>query len=173
MDSQDMEAARDCAHGITLAEVGDLYPRLRGRLECAVRHDVRAPDTVIEDACQFAWGRLVHRCRYVGRDAVLAWLAKVAVHEAFKLVSREERKESLELIDCEALASHAPGPHELAEQHERLAAIAGLPPRQQRLIWLKGLGLSYDEMARQTDCTPRAVERQLLRARTTMRAAAA
>jgi RNA polymerase sigma factor (sigma-70 family) len=103
---------------------------------------------------------------------VLAWLAKVAVHEAYKLIRRGERTLSLDAIDGHTIASCAPGPDELAEQHERLAVIEQLPPRQQQLVWLKGLGLSYAEMAHQARCTPRTVERQLLRARTTMRAAA-
>ena len=33
----------------------ELYGQLSKRLERIVRRDVRAPDPVIEDACQFAW----------------------------------------------------------------------------------------------------------------------
>jgi RNA polymerase sigma factor (sigma-70 family) len=158
---------------ITVPEVGDLYVRLSTRLEHVVRRDVRAGDAVIEDACQFAWSRLLHRCHDVSRDSVLAWLAKVAVHEAYKLIRSEERNSSLDALDGHTIASRAPRPDELAEQHERLAVIEQLPVRQQQLVWLKGLGLSYAELAREAGCTPRTVERQLLRARTTIRAAAA
>jgi DNA-directed RNA polymerase specialized sigma24 family protein len=63
-------------------------------------------------------------------------------------------------------------PDELVEQRQRLADISRLPARQQRLVWLQGVGFSYDEMAEREGCTPRTVERQLLRAKRTMRAAA-
>jgi RNA polymerase sigma factor (sigma-70 family) len=138
-----------------------------------VRRDVRAPEAVIEDACQFAWSRLLHRCHDVGRETVLAWLVKVAIHEAFKLIRRDDRELSLDAtLDGHAerlLASPAPGPHEIVEQRERLATITSLPDRQQRILWLRALGLSYDEMALYAGCTPRTVERQLKRARTTIR----
>src|SRR5271167_2061551 len=76
--------------------VDELYRTLSPRLERLVRSDVRAPDAVIEDACQFAWSRLVvHRDR-VAHEAVLSWLVKTAVHEAFKLIRRSGRCVSLD-----------------------------------------------------------------------------
>ena len=51
---------------------------------------------LIEDACQFAWWRLVVHAHRVERRAALSWLAKTAVHEALKLIRREERDVSLE-----------------------------------------------------------------------------
>ena len=47
--------------------------------------------------------------------------------------------------------------------------IGHLPPRQQRLVWLQGLGLTYEEMAGYTGASTRTVERQLLRAKRTLR----
>jgi DNA-directed RNA polymerase specialized sigma24 family protein len=100
-------------------------------------------------------------------------LATVAVHEAFKLIRRGDREPSLDAaLDGSAdpaSRSIASGPVELAEQRERLAALAFLPERQQRFLWLQALGLSYDEMAAYESCTPRTVERQLLHARTKLR----
>ncbi len=40
------------------------------------------------------------------------------------------------------------------------------------MLWLHGIGLSYADIADSTGCTLRTVERQLLRAKRTMRAAA-
>jgi RNA polymerase sigma factor (sigma-70 family) len=60
----------------------------------------------------------------------------------------------------------------VAEERQRLVDLDRLPERQQRLVWLQGLGLSYVEMAEREGCTTRTVERQLLRARRTMRATA-
>jgi len=49
-----------------------LYLALSRRLEQLVRMDVRAPEVVIEDACQIAWIRFVHHSGQVRRDAVLS-----------------------------------------------------------------------------------------------------
>jgi RNA polymerase sigma factor (sigma-70 family) len=164
-------------------EVGELYRALSARLEQIVRLDVRAPDPVIEDACQFAWSRLVHHAGRVRREAVLAWLVKTAVREAFKLIRRDGRELSLdaaletmgdavlETASTQAIGGRAPTPHEILEHRERLHAIHALPERQQRLLWLHALGLSYAEMALYTGCTPRTVERQLLRAKQRLREA--
>ena len=158
-------------------DVGELYCALSNRLERIVRLDVRASDPVIEDACQFAWSRLVYHRDRVSRDKALAWLARTAVHEAFRLIRRERRECSLDaaleqLGEADVDPTTA-GPQELLEQRERLGAIRRLPERQQRLLWLNGLGLSYAEMAAYTGCTTRTVERQLLRAKQRMRHVAA
>jgi RNA polymerase sigma factor (sigma-70 family) len=161
------------AHSAGVGDVGELYGELSKRLEQIVRVDVRAPDAVIEDACQFAWSRLVHHRDRVYRETSLAWLVKTAVHEAVKLIRRDGRELSLEAA-LEAsgdanLPLRAPAPDELVVARERLAQLGALPERQQRLLWLHGLGLTYAEMAQRTGCTRRTVERQLLRAKRTMR----
>ena len=96
----------------------------------------------------------------------MSWLARTAVHEAFKLLRRDRRDAPLEAVP-EHVSS--PPPHELVERREQLAAIAGLPERQQRVLWLHALGLSYAEIALHERCTTRTVERQLLRARQRVR----
>ena len=158
-------------------DVGELYRALSGRLEQIVRLDVRAPEPVIEDACQFAWSRLVHHSGRVRREAALSWLATTAVREAVKLIRREGRELSLDATleqpGAGTLVAPLPGPDELVEYRARLELIRWLPERQQRLLWLHALGLSYAEMASSTGCTPRTVERQLLRAKRTMRVLAA
>jgi RNA polymerase sigma factor (sigma-70 family) len=169
----DPPVARDTkAPGV--GDVGELYGELSKRLEQIVRFDVRAPDTVIEDACQFAWSRLVHHRARVHRETSLAWLVRTAVHEAVKLIRRDGRELSLEAAletsGDAMLGLRAPAPEEVVVARERLAQIGVLPERQQRLLWLHGLGLTYAEMAHRTGCTPRTVERQLLRAKRTVRA---
>jgi RNA polymerase sigma factor (sigma-70 family) len=156
-----------------LEDVDRLYRRLAGRLEQIVRGDVHAPDPVIEDACQVAWGRLLDHSDRIRRETALPWLVATAVHEAFRLVRRSRRELSLEAaVEAAgelALARRDPGPCELLEHHERIGELAGLPARQQRLIWLQALGLSYAEMAAHERCTKRTIERQLYRARETLR----
>jgi RNA polymerase sigma factor (sigma-70 family) len=152
-----------------------LYPALAPRLERIVRCDVHAPDAVIEDACQFAWSRLAHHAGHVRSETALSWLATTAVHEAIKLVRRDRRELSLELAaeESPAMLLHAtvPGPEEVFEQREQLASIHELPVRQQRMVWMHALGLSYADIAASTDSSSRTVERQLLRARRSLRAA--
>jgi RNA polymerase sigma factor (sigma-70 family) len=158
------------------SDVGDLYHAFSGRLERIVRGRVRASDALIEDACQFAWSRLAHHAGRVRSDAVLSWLAKTAVHEALKLIRREGRELSLEMAVQETpgmlLSAVVPGPEELFEHRERLDAIRALPTRQQRLLWLQGIGLSYSDIAASTGDSNRTVERQLLRAKRALRATA-
>jgi RNA polymerase sigma factor (sigma-70 family) len=150
-------------------DVAELYETHAGRLCQRVRLAVRAPEAVIEDACQFAWSRLCHHRARVRREAALAWLVQTAVHEAFKLLRREGRELSLDALleDAGDTPQFRAGValDELVEQRARLDSIGSLPERQQRLIWLQGLGLSYAEMAGETGATTRTVERQLLRAK--------
>jgi RNA polymerase sigma factor (sigma-70 family) len=159
-------------------DVGELYGALARRLEQIVRLDVRAPDVVIEDACQVAWTRLLRHRHRVRSETVMAWLAKTASHEALRSLRRGRRELSLEAevewagepafldrADEPALGLAAVGPHDLVEQRERLAGVGCLPERQQRMLWLHAFGLSYAEIAVHEDCTLRTVERQLLRAK--------
>jgi RNA polymerase sigma factor (sigma-70 family) len=155
-------------------DVGDLYRALSKRLERIVRVDVRAPDPVIEDACQFAWSRLVHHRTRVRQETALGWLVTTAVHEAFKLAHRAGRDVSLEEAIEQGVdfvcSVPARAPDLVVEQRERLALLRSLSPRQQRVLWLYGLGLSYEEIARHEQCTSRTVERQLQQARDSLRA---
>jgi RNA polymerase sigma factor (sigma-70 family) len=161
---------------VLASDIADLYGQFASRLQQIVRSDVRAPEPVIEDACQFAWSRLVDHAGRVRRDCALAWLATTAVREARRMARREGRELSLDAAvedaGDRALLSLSPRPDELVERQERLAQIALLPERQQRLLWLHALGLSYVEMADHTGCTRRTVERQLLRAKRSIRALA-
>ena len=161
------------AHPDSSGDLAELYGQLSKRLERIVRRDVRAPAPVIEDACQSAWVTLVSHRDRVRRATTLPWLVKTAQHEAFKLVRRDGRDHSLEatleMAGDAPLRLTAPDPHELAAAHDQLGQLERLPPRQQRLMWLQGFGLSYAEMAQCTGDTTRTVERQLLRARQAVR----
>jgi RNA polymerase sigma factor (sigma-70 family) len=152
-----------------VGDIDELYRLLSPRLRQIVRSDVRTSETVIEDACQIAWSRLIRHSEHVRREAVLSWLATTAVREAFKLSRRDRRELSLdaELERAGELAfpSPAPGPAELAELRDRLAEVRRLPVRQQQLVWMQAAGLTYVEMADRTGDTRRTVERQLLRAK--------
>jgi RNA polymerase sigma factor (sigma-70 family) len=159
-------------------EVEELYCSVSRRLEEIVRIDLRRDsDPVVEDACQFAWDQLVHHRARVRRETALAWLAQTAIREARRLRDREERFLSLdavfELAGDAAVLGEVPSADEVTERRERIRAICRLPERQQQVLWLHALGLSYVEMGAQTGCTTRTVERQLTRARRALREAAA
>lgn len=154
-----------------LDEVADLYAAHAVRVRRLVGLNVHASEAVLDDACQVAWLRLVRHPGRVRREAATRWLVRVAVREAWRSSRRGARELSLDELAEESAAAPPSAPElmdELAEQHARLDAIRRLPPRQQRLVWLHGLGFSYEEMAVEIGATRRTVERQLLRARSAL-----
>jgi RNA polymerase sigma factor (sigma-70 family) len=169
-----------------LDDVARFYVEESVRVRRIVRMSVTAPPAVIEDACQVAWSRLlIHRAR-LRRESARAWLIRVAIREAVKSIQRERRERSLEALLEQGGGSAAgdsadpgmtlPTPalvEDLVEQKTRLESIRALPERQRRLVWLQGLGLSYREMAGETGMTRRTVERQLMRARSSLAEAGA
>jgi RNA polymerase sigma factor (sigma-70 family) len=169
-----------------LDDVARFYVEESVRVRRIVRMSVTAPPAVIEDACQVAWSRLlIHRAR-LRRESARAWLVRVAIREAIKSIQRERRERSLEALleqggGSAAAGSADPGMtlptpaliEDLIEQKTRLESIRALPERQRRLVWLQGLGLSYREMAGETGMTRRTVERQLMRARSSLAEAGA
>ena len=156
-------------------DVGELYVELGRRLEQIVRRDVRAPAPLIEDACQFAWWRLLVHAHRVQRNAALSWLAKTAVHEALKLIRREERDLSLDARleggGEASLFGRSPGPDEVAEQGEQVELLRVLPARQRMVLVLQAAGFSYEETAASLGMSRRTVERQIMRGRQELRAA--
>jgi RNA polymerase sigma factor (sigma-70 family) len=152
-----------------VADVAGLFEHRAREVHRLVRHEVRAPEAVIEDACQIAWIRLVDHRERVGRDTVIAWLVTTAMHEALKLLRREQREHHLAPLLAEPRAlgggAHIAAPDEIVLQRARLEALRSLSVRQRQLVWLQGVGLSYEEMASETGATRRTVERQLTRAR--------
>src|SRR5207248_9060235 len=79
---------RSSPDGSGIQDLGLLYRQLSGPLEGAVRRAVRSSDVVVEDACQFAWSRLVHHRARVSEETAMGWLTRTAIHEAFKLSRR-------------------------------------------------------------------------------------
>jgi RNA polymerase sigma factor (sigma-70 family) len=153
---------------IAIEQLERLYRRHASRMLGIVGATVVAPEAAIEDACQIAWARLVDHRHSVSVEGALAWVAKTAMREAVRM-SRDDTHVSIEIAleeDAagEVIALRVPGEDERLEQRQRLCALTALPRRQQRLLWLKGFGLSYQEMAVHEGCTRRTVERQLLRA---------
>lgn len=156
-----------------LGDEAALYQALAGRLERIVARDIRAPQPVIEDACQHAWAQFLSHSDTIGRQGVLSWLATTAQRRAIKLARREQRELSLEQqveqnhepLDPAAYADPAQATHWRSE----LDRLATLSQRQRRLVWLQAVGLTYTEIAARTGDSERTVQRQLLRARRTLK----
>jgi RNA polymerase sigma factor (sigma-70 family) len=152
-----------------MEEVAQLFLEQSLRIRRMVRSQARGSEQLVEDACQLAWLRLVQRRARIRRETAPAWLVRTAIHEAFRQMRRDARDLSLETWseeDADQPARRTPPLlDELAEQRSRLEAIGSLPERQQRLMWLQALGLTYTEMAGHTGTTRRTVDRQLVRAR--------
>jgi RNA polymerase sigma factor (sigma-70 family) len=155
--------------------VGELCKELARRVQQLVRRQVRAPAPVIEDACQFAWWRLVVHAHRIERKAALSWLAKTAVHEALKLIRREERDLSLdarlEAAGEAGIPSLWPALDQIAEQRAQLELVRDLPVRQRMVLGLQAAGFSYEEVAASLGMSLRTVERQTMRGRQELRAA--
>ena len=147
-----------------------VYARLAPRLQRIVGHNVRAPDCLIEDACQIAWSRWVAHRDEVAPGSTLGWLSTTATREAVRLLRQQARYVSLE-GEVEqggtvvGFPARAPGPEQVAEFRDRLAEVRQLPTRQQRAVWLQSFGYGYQEIAARTGSSRRSVERTLLKAR--------
>ena len=159
--------------GSDLGDVGELYATLSARLERIVRLGVRAPGPVIEDACQFAWGRLWHHREQVRRETALPWLVTTAVHEALRLLRSQagwlSLERELEQAGDRAVLAYVPPAADLVEVRTQLEGIRALSRRQQTVLWLRALGFSYAEIAAYTGSTTRTVERQLSRGKRKLR----
>jgi RNA polymerase sigma factor (sigma-70 family) len=146
-----------------------LYTDLAPQLERIVSANVRAPNTVLEEACQTAWMWLVTERESLIPGTELGWLAITATREALRLVRTRRRDISLEQEqeqEGELLeVIFEPGPEHVLEVRERLAEVRQLPPRQHRLVMLQGFGYRYAEISEVTGDSCRTIDRQLLRAR--------
>jgi RNA polymerase sigma factor (sigma-70 family) len=146
-----------------------LYSELQPQLVRIVTANLQAPECVIEDACQTAWGSLLAHREAVAPGSELGWLSTAATREVLRLLRRDRLAASLaevaapmRLADYRAAES---GPERTLEFRERLAEIRRLPIRQQRMVLLHGLGYEYEEIATVTGDSRRTVARQLTRAR--------
>lgn len=167
------EPRRMSDRAMTAEELVWLYEQFGGRLAQIVGGCVNASEAVIEDACQAAWTQLIWNRQRVMLRTAPGWLVRTGLHEARRLTRLESREPSLEL-EVAGRSNQLGGatsaePDELLAQRERLRTVSALPDRQQRLIWLRALGFTHDEMAWHERCTTRTVHRQLDRARRRLR----
>ena len=144
-------------------------------------------DATIEDACQTAWTILMRRPDIPLNAGGISWLQTVATREAWVIAgrSRAEIPSGAFLpggADPE-LAGELPEPPAdqpavddqviaRLEHQERRAALAQLPLRDRRTLWLQGAGYSYAEIGQLTGATYTAVNRRITEGRAALRRAA-
>ena len=155
--------------------VHDLYNDLQPQLVRILVSNLQAPEWIVDDACQSAWGSLLEHGGAVAAGGELGWLSTTATRAALRLLRRERSAECGEepppLVSLDALRVPEPGPARSFELRERLAEVKRLPLRQQRLLMLHGFGYEYDEIAAATGESRRTIARQLTRARRQLRLA--
>jgi RNA polymerase sigma factor (sigma-70 family) len=146
-----------------------LYSELQPQLVRILATNLQAPEWVIEDACQTAWGSLLIHGEAVVAGSELGWLSTTATRAALRLLRRDRLAAPLEAavepVRLDDYRTAEPGPEDRLELRERLAEIRRLPVRQQRLVLLQGMGYDYVEIAAVTGDSRRTVARQLTRAR--------
>lgn len=172
MAAAELGSAQAAGGATRSVDVLRLYFEFSGELEQIVRAAC-GPRVSVEDACQTAWTRLVRHRHRVDPDRARAWLGRTAVRAALRLDRKRDRECALEFAPLEEVGQPrrppAPTLDEVLAHRELIEALGALPVRQQRLVWLRMLGLSYEEMASYERCTHRTVHRQLDRARRRLR----
>ena len=151
----------------------ELYRQHHRALHRAVAHAVRAPQELIEDACQTAWTTLLRV--QPGRHAVFAWLRVVAIHEAYRLSAIDRREARFQLLrprhaDRRAVAVDSRPLDDAVEALEALRVLASLPERQRIDLALKLAGYTHEEIrARTSGRTRNNVNKSLRKARARVR----
>ena len=146
-----------------------LYRQHADHLQRVVRTRVRGGDhTLVEDACSYAWMQLL---RYgPDRDTVFPWLVQVATREAWRLVAQDRSTVSDETSRADTgYPGAAPDIDEQVAFRDLLSTAASLPQRRRQCLALLIAGHSYTEIARATGFSLTAVNKQLVKARSTLR----
>jgi DNA-directed RNA polymerase specialized sigma24 family protein len=157
----------------------ELFHRHHQRLLGSVSRAVCAPDAVVEDACAFAWQRLIET-QPQRSERIFGWLRKVAIHEAWRL-ARNERREAPPRQPGQSgdqdgagdvWESLIPSRWCLEQRLEALAALrllASLPEKQRDYLSLLIAGFSYAEIQELRFASLTNVNKHLVKARARIR----
>jgi DNA-directed RNA polymerase specialized sigma24 family protein len=159
-------------------QMGAFYTRQAPRLRKIVAARVLADEHTIEDACAYAWERLVADDEIVLDRRGLAWLAMVAIREAWRLTAAIRREcPGPSAQDASAaegrLEKVRPGVEDDAlaavEHRERVTVFRTLKARERRELFLQALGYRYEEIAAMTGSSYTGVNRRLAEGRAQLR----
>ena len=122
-----------------------------------------------EDIAQETFIRLVdHAPRYEGRGQFRAWLHTIARRLSLNVIRTRQRRPEVSLEAAFDAPSRV-NPEKGLELREVQRALALLPKRQGKALWLKAAeGLSYREIADTLDCSEADVANAIFRGRETL-----
>jgi DNA-directed RNA polymerase specialized sigma24 family protein len=158
-------------------QVGAFYARQAPRLRRIVAARVIADEHTIEDACAYAWERLVGDDEIALDRRGLAWLAMVAIREGWRLTAAIRRECPVSADDAATtegrLETVRPGVEEDAlaafEHRQRVMSFRTLKARERRELFLQAVGYRYEEIAAMTGASYTAVNRRLAEGRAQLR----
>jgi RNA polymerase sigma factor (sigma-70 family) len=134
-----------------LSPAGDLYVAHAKKLRRLVGGQVSTSDANLDDACSFAWTQLV-AIRPGRRGSIFAWLATVAIREAWRL-HRLERRDGHDgdEVTLDAMESPTAGSASAAGigADQVMEALRTIHPRKRRMLVLHAAGFTYQEIAKE------------------------
>lgn len=138
-----------------------------------------ASRALIEDACQFAWTRLLSRADIDLDQRGLAWMTVVATREAWQIANAADIPTGAYALTDDRGIIAEPVPHpgptldtQMIERElhdQRVRDFARLKPPERQALALKALGYSYTEIGELTVATYTAVNRRLSEGRAALR----
>ena len=122
-----------------------------------------------EDIAQETFIRLVdHAPAYEGRGQFVSWLQTIARRLSFNVNRARKRRPEVALEAAHDRPSFAT-PERALELREVRRALARLPERQRKALWLKAAeGRTYREIAAMLDCSESDVANAIFRGRETL-----
>lgn len=160
-----------------LQAIAAIYTGHDQQLRSLVARRSNANDATIDDACSYAWMKLVNSEQVSlgpARWSALAWLTTTAIHRAWKLTEHDARTHPVASLDelGQLAAAHghsAPSAEHVAAQHLRLDLVAQIPERPRRFLLRLAVGYSYTEIAAAEGVSARTTDRQIARAKRILR----
>jgi DNA-directed RNA polymerase specialized sigma24 family protein len=158
-----------------LQQIALMYAADNGELHRLVERRGSPEQATVEDACAFAWTRLLTAEQVDLRPPrchALAWLTTVAVHEAWRLnaIGRRAGAFDPDMVDAISIGrERAVSIHDVAAQHLRLDLVAQIPERPRRFLLRLALGYSYDEISLAEGVSHTTTNRQIARAKRILR----
>jgi DNA-directed RNA polymerase specialized sigma24 family protein len=159
-----------------LQQIALMYAADNGELHRLVERRGSPEHATVEDACAFAWTRLLTAEQVdlrAPRCHALAWLTTVAVHEAWRLnaIARRAGAVDPDMVDAISIGREraVPCTHDVAAQHLRLDLVAQIPERPRRFLLRLALGYSYNEISLAEGVSHTTTNRQIARAKHILR----
>ncbi len=126
----------------------DLFAEHAAKLRRVVGGQVETSDANLDDACGFAWTQLVD-APPSRRGSIFAWLATVAIREAWRLHRSEHRDAHDGKVILDAIESPTASavPADRIAVDQMIEALRTIHPRKRRMLLLHAAGFSCREIA--------------------------